>query len=121
MPTTSPVRVSGSIPRGIATVSLAPPKVVLAPGETLDLRGRNPWLDGLAPAQYQAQGDTIVSAVRRDDSFADLSGVPLSFSSDRPEVLRVSGDGVITAAGAGVATITVTAGGKSASATFVVE
>src|SRR4051812_10947085 len=72
-----PVRVTGSIPRTIATLTIAPPRVSLTAGQALDLRGRNPWLNGLAPAQYERQGDTIVSAVRRDDSFVDLTGAPL--------------------------------------------
>jgi hypothetical protein len=118
---TLPVRVTGAIPTTIATLSLAPPKLALKQGESLDLRGRNPWLDGLAPTQYQSQGDTIVSAVRRDDSFADLSNVPLQFSSDRPGVLRVDSNGVITAVGPGVATITAKAGGASATTPFVVS
>jgi hypothetical protein len=115
------VRVSGRIPSGIATLSLAPPKLVLERGEKLDLRGRNPWLDGLAPAEYESQGDTIVSAVRRDDSFADLSSAPLEFASDRPDVASVDDRGVITAVGPGVATVTVRLAGRSATATFVVR
>jgi beta-glucosidase len=116
-----PLRISGSIPPAIATVSLAPPLFALNPGQTLNLRGRNPWLDGLAPTQYQAEGDTIISAVRRDDSFVDLTKVPMSFISDRPGVLKVDGNGTVTAVGPGVATITVSVGGKSAQATFAVR
>jgi beta-glucosidase-like glycosyl hydrolase len=115
-----PVRISGRIPRTIATVSLAPPKVAFKAGQTLALRGRNPWLDGLAPTQYQSEGDTIISATRRDDSFVDLTGAPMTFTSNRPDVLRVAGDGVITAVAPGVATISVTVGGKTARTTFVV-
>jgi beta-glucosidase len=84
------------------------------------LRGRNPWLDGLAPTQYQSEGDTIISATRRDDSFVDLTGAPMTFTSNRSDVLRVAGDGVITAVAPGVATISVTVGGKTARTTFVV-
>jgi hypothetical protein len=114
------VRVTGSIPRRIATVSLAPPKLALAQGETLNLRDRNPWLDGLAPTEYQSQGNTIISAVRRDDSFVDLSSTPLRFTSNRRDVLSVDGNGKITAVGRGVATVTVEVGRAKASATFVV-
>jgi beta-glucosidase-like glycosyl hydrolase len=114
------VRVTGSIPRTIAKLALAPPQVELAVGRTLDLRGRNPWLDGLAPASFEKVGDTIVSAVRRDDSFADPAQVPIRFSSNRPDVLRVDGNGVITAVAPGVATVTAKAGSARASAAFVV-
>jgi uncharacterized protein YjdB len=65
-------------------------------------------------------GDTIISAVRRDDSFVDLTNAPMTFASNRPDVLKVDGDGVITAVSPGVATISVTAGGKTAQATFAV-
>jgi beta-glucosidase-like glycosyl hydrolase len=116
-----PVRIGGSIPSDIATLALAPPKLVLAAGETMDLRGRNPWLDGLAPTQYQSEGDTIISAVRRDDSFADASSTPLSFRSDRPDVLRVDEGGKLTAAAPGVATVTAKTGHATATATFVVK
>jgi hypothetical protein len=115
-----PVRIRGSIPQALATVSLAPPKVSFKPGQTLDLRGRNPWLDGLAPTQYESRGDTIISAVRRDDSFADLTNVPVTFKSSRPDVLEVRSDGVVTALAPGVATITVAAGGRTAQAAFAV-
>jgi hypothetical protein len=115
-----PVRISGRIPRTIATVSLAPPKVAFKAGQTLALRGRNPWLDGLAPTQYQSEGDTIVSAVRRDDSFVDLTNAPMTFTSNRPDVLKVAGDGVITAVAPGVATVSVTVEGKTARTTFAV-
>jgi beta-glucosidase len=115
-----PVRVTGSIPRSIATLSLAPPRLKLVVGQTLDLRGRNPWLDGLAPTRFQSAGDTIIGAVRRDDTFADPKAVRLRFTSDRPDVLRVDAGGVVTAVAPGVAAVTVKAGNASASTAFVV-
>ena len=115
------VRVTGSIPRTIKTVSVTPPLLALSPGERLNLRGRNPWLDGIAPTRYQGQGDTIIGLVRRDDSFVDPRKVRLTFDSNRPGVLEVSRGGVITARSPGVATVTVAAGGAKASAPFVVR
>ena len=115
-----PVRITGSIPRTINTVSLAPPQLTLKPGQELNLRGRNQWLDGLAPTQYQSKGDTIITAVRRDDSFVDLTNAPLGFSTDRPSVLRVDRNGVTTAVAPGVATVTVKIDGVTASTPFVV-
>jgi hypothetical protein len=116
-----PVLVTGAIPRTIATVTLAPPLLTLSPGQTLNLRGRNPWLDGLAPTQYQAEGDTIISAVRRDDSFVNLAGAAIRFASDRPAVLRVDQGGVVTAVAPGVASISVRVGGATASVPFTVS
>jgi beta-glucosidase-like glycosyl hydrolase len=115
------VRIIGAIPRSVATVSLAPPRLALAPGQTLDLRGRNPWLDGLAPTRFQGVGDTIISAVRRDDSFADLAHAPMRFSSNRPGVLKVSRDGVVTAVAPGVATVSVSVAAKTAQTAFAVR
>lgn len=114
-----PVRLTGTIPREIATVAVAPPVLSLPVGQSLDLRGRNPWLQGLAPNAGTANGDTIISAARRDDSFVDLTGVRMTFRSDHPNVLRAASNGVVTAVAPGVATITVTAGGRSASTPFV--
>ncbi len=114
-----PVRVTGAIPTKVATLSLAPPDLTLKPGATLDLRGRNPWFDGLEPAVDTS--DTIISAVRADDSFADPATLPLQFSSDRPDILRVDDKGVVTAVAPGVATITVTDGSANATAAFVVQ
>jgi hypothetical protein len=115
------VRVTGAIPRAVATLALAPPRMVLKAGDTLDLRGRNPWLDGLAPTRFERIGDTIVSAVRRDDTFVDIARAPLRFTSSRPSVLSVDPrTGVLRARSAGVATVTVRLGRAAASAVFVV-
>jgi hypothetical protein len=62
-----------------------------------------------------------VSAVRRDDSFVDLTGAPLSFSTDRPDVLRVDPSGLVKAIAPGVATVTVKLGKLAATAPFVVH
>jgi len=115
------VQVSGAIPRTIATVTLAPEQLMLTPGQTVNLRARNRWLDGLAPTQYQSEGDTIISAVRRDGTFVNPAGIPMRFASDRPRVVSVGQDGVLRALAPGVATISVTIGGVSASAPFVVS
>lgn len=116
-----PLRITGQIPSAITTLTLAPPLLRLAPGQTLNLRGRNPWLDGLAPTQYESQGDTIISADRADDTFADLSKIKLTFTSDHPDILSVDSTGLVTAKGPGVATITVSSGGTSTSTPFVVD
>ena len=116
-----PVHVSGKIARSVATVSIAPPKLVLTSGETLDLRGRNPWLDGLAPARYERIADPIVTAVRADDSFAPLDSARVRFTSSNPRVLRVGRKGLVTAVRPGVATVTVAAGRAQAATPFVVR
>ena len=47
--------------------------------------------------------------------------IPVTWSIDNPAVARISPDGVVTGQSAGTATITVSAGGKSASATVTVR
>jgi beta-glucosidase len=113
------VRVAGRIPRSVKTVTLAPAQLSLARGQTIDLRGRNPWFAGLAPAHPQA--DQILSAVRADDSFADLADTSIRFSSNRPSVASVDGKGVVTARGPGVATIKATVQGVTATTPIVVS
>jgi beta-glucosidase-like glycosyl hydrolase len=115
------VRITGALPRSVATVSLAPPLVALNLGQSVDLRGRNPWLEGLAPTRFQGVGDTIISAARRDDSFVDLAHTPVRFSSNRPGVLKVNPAGVVTAVAPGVATVAVSVAGKTAQAVFAVR
>lgn len=50
-------------------------------------------------------------------------GLTVTYRSDRPQVVRVDGNGIIRTAGAGVATVTATVryNGRSASTTFVVH
>jgi hypothetical protein len=113
------VRVGGRIPRSVGTVTLAPAQLSLTRGETIDLRGVNPWLDGLAPAH--PQGDRVLSVVRADDSFAGLGDVPVRFSSNRPAVASVDVKGVVTARRPGVVTIRATVHGVTARTPFVVS
>jgi len=115
------VRVHGRIPRTIRTVTLAPVQLTLRPGQTIDLRGRNPWLQGLAPTGLDDAGDSIITAVNADDSFADPKDLRPVFSSDRPAVAAVDAAGKVTAVAAGVTTIRVNLGAASASTPIVVR
>jgi beta-glucosidase-like glycosyl hydrolase len=115
------VHITGRIPRRITTVTLQPTQVAIAPGKTIDLRGRNPWRRGLAPPRYDPIGDRIITAVRADDSFADLRAARVTFKSNRPAVATVTRVGKVKAIAPGVATITVTVDGASASAPIVVR
>jgi uncharacterized protein YjdB len=45
----------------------------------------------------------------------------MGYSSDRPDVIKVDNNGVITAVGSGQATITVSVGGKTAQTAFAVR
>lgn len=116
-----PVRVSGQISTAIRHVTVQTPKSFLSVGEALDLRGENPWLQGLGPSGTEPRAEDIVAAVRDDDSFVDLADGDLRYSSNRPDVLDVTPAGIVAAKNQGVATITVTAAGRHADAVFAVR
>lgn len=116
-----PVRITGRIPETVAHVTVQPAKVVLHPGDTVDLLGKNPWLQGLAPADLANPGDDVVTAVRRDDTFVDLRRAAVEFRSNRPDIARVDKTGKVLAVGTGVATISVTVDGVTGTTAFGVK
>jgi beta-glucosidase len=115
------VRISGRIARSIRHLTAQPPKSTLRVGETLDLRGKNRWLQGLGPAGTPPRAADIVTAVRQDDSFADLTHAKLRYRSDRPGVIHVGPKGRLKARGRGTATISVTFAGRTARMAFAVR
>ena len=81
------------------------------------------WV-GVAPAADTAYavGDTLqLTATIADAHGAALPGVLPAWSSDRLDVASVDSGGVVVAQGQGIATISVTAGGRSARATVTVR
>jgi hypothetical protein len=118
------VSVTGTLTARVRHVTVRPDQVVFAPGETLDLTGKNPWI---APDTDQAleqphpAADGIVEAARNDQSFADLSQATVGYRSSNRLVATVTAAGVVTAAATGVATIGVTVDGVSGSAVIVVR
>jgi hypothetical protein len=85
-------------PPSVASVSIVPSTLTLAPGA----------MQRLTAEARQANGDLV-------------SGVTVSWSSSSVNVATVGGDGLVTAIAGGTATITATAGGRSASASVTVE
>lgn len=64
-------------------------------------------------------GDTLaLQAVARDESGTEIVGKTFSWSSAQPEVATVTGDGQAVAVGMGLATLTASVDGKSASTTI---
>jgi len=82
----------------VASVSITPPTLSLAPGAT-----------------------TRLAADARQANGASLPGAPVSWSTSSSSVATVATDGTVTAVAGGTATITASAGGRSASATVNVE
>ncbi len=66
---------------------------------------------------------TTVTAAMSDDSFADISGATVTYSSNRPSVASVDDKGLVTAKAPGVATITaaVTIDGKIESGSYAIK
>ncbi|HEY9241872.1 MAG TPA: glycoside hydrolase family 3 C-terminal domain-containing protein, partial [Streptosporangiaceae bacterium] len=116
--------VSGAITPHIQYVTVQPGQVVLKPGDTLDLTGKNPWIapdTNSALEQPHAPADNIVEAVNNDQSFADLSRAHVRYSSSDPLVATVNDKGVVTAAGVGVTTLRVTVDGVTSTAPLAVR
>jgi uncharacterized protein YjdB len=85
-------------PVPVATVTLDPTSVTLEPGQTA----------------------TLVATTKSGDGTV-LTGRTVTFSSDDVGVARVTSDGVVTGVAPGVATITATSEGKTATATVTVQ
>jgi beta-glucosidase len=116
------VAVTGTIKPKVKHVTVQPGQVVFAPGDTLDLTGRNPWIaDDTAQAGHHRPADGIVEAANNDQSFADLSKVRVAYHSSNPRIATVTRAGVVTARSNGTATISATVGGVTGSAPVVVR
>ncbi|MBW3628063.1 MAG: Ig-like domain-containing protein [Gemmatimonadetes bacterium] len=69
-----------------------------------------------APSSSLTVGDTLrLTATPKDASGGELRGRDIAWSSSRETVVRVSGEGLVTATGPGSATVTATVGIRSGS------
>ena len=118
------VSVHGAITPKVQSVTVQPDQVVFKPGDTLDLTGTNPWI---APdtnstlEQPHASATSIVEAVNNDQSFVDLPGAHVTYSSSDPSVASVDSSGLVHAVKDGVTTLTVTVNGVSGSVPVLVQ
>ncbi|WP_034264649.1 glycoside hydrolase family 3 C-terminal domain-containing protein [Actinospica robiniae] len=120
---TADVKVNGALKPVVQTVTVQPDQTGFQVGQTLDLTGKNPWIqDDTTGTGSVSQGrnmdvtaDDIVEAANTDGSFADLSTSHVSYRSSDRSVATVSPKGLVTAVGDGAATITVTVNGVSGS------
>jgi beta-glucosidase len=118
----STVRVTGALKPKVSTVTVQPGQIVYAPGDTLDLRGTNPWIADDTPQAGQHQkADGVVEAARDDQSFADLAHEHVSYRSSNTDVATVNRAGVVTARSNGTASISVTVDGVTGTAPVVVQ
>jgi beta-glucosidase-like glycosyl hydrolase len=119
---TNTVKVTGRITPRTQYVTVQPDHVVFAPGQSIDLAGKNPWIaDDTAQAAQHVPADNIVEAVNNDESFVDLAHTPVSYRSSNPRVAMVSRTGHVTLVAPGVATISVTVHGVTGSTPVVVK
>ncbi len=119
---TSTVAVTGTITPRTRYVTVQPDHVVFAPGQSIDLAGRNPWIaDDTAQAAQHVPADRIVEAVNNDESFVDLTRTPVRYRSSDPRVARISRTGQVTLVAPGVATISATVNGVTGSTPVVVK
>ncbi|HXR69335.1 glycoside hydrolase family 3 C-terminal domain-containing protein [Actinocrinis sp.] len=118
----APLRVSGAITPRIQYVTVQPDQVVFTPGDKLDLTGKNPWIaDDTAQAAQHQSADSIVEAVDNNESFVNLAGKHVSYSSSNPAVASVSRSGVVTTHANGTASIRVTVDGVTGTTPIVVH
>jgi beta-glucosidase len=121
---TGRVTVKGRLTPRVQYVTVQPDQVMFTPGQTLNLTGANPWIaPDTDPAleQRHAPAANIIEAVNNDQSFVNLGQAHVSYGSSNPSVATVSSSGVMTAVGAGVATINVTVNGVTGSTVVVVQ
>ncbi|GIF21123.1 beta-glucosidase-like glycosyl hydrolase [Actinoplanes tereljensis] len=121
------VRIHGRITPRITSVTVQPDRVRLSPGDTLDLRGRNPWIaddtarSDATPSGEHVRADRVIEAVHNDESFVNLDRARVTYRSGNPRVATISPSGRVTAVAAGVTTIAVTVGGVTGTTPIVVE
>lgn len=114
------LRVVGRISRRIVRLTLDPASPFMKAGATQDLMGTNPMYRGLAP-ELADPSDRVLTALRADDSFADLKASDVRFTSSSPPVATVDRSGRLEAVAPGVATITARVGGVKATTAIVVQ
>jgi beta-glucosidase-like glycosyl hydrolase len=118
----STVAVTGAITPKTRYVTVQPDQVVFAPGQSIDLAGKNPWIgDDTAQAAQHVPADHVVEAVNNDESFVDLARSRITYRSSDPRVAQVSRTGKVTLVAPGVATISVTVNGVTGSTPVLVK
>jgi beta-glucosidase len=119
---TATVAVTGALEPKTRYVTVQPDQVVFAPGQSLDLTGKNPWIaDDTAQAAQHVPADHVVEAVHDDQSFADLAHARIGYRSSDPRVAQVSRTGKVTMVAPGVTTISVTVDGVTGTTPVVVK
>jgi uncharacterized protein YjdB len=104
-------------------VTLQPEKLIYEVGETINLNGKNKWIESdITPAweELHSTADNIIEAVNNDGSFVNLERTHVSYQSNNKSVVIVNDEGIVKTVGAGVATITATVDDISGSMVMVV-
>lgn len=118
------VDITGQITPRVQSVTVQPGQVVYQPGQTLNLKGTNPWIASDTDSsleQTHQTADHVVEAVDDNEQFVDLSKARVHYWTANPAVATVSPDGVVTMVGHGVTTVDVSVNGVVGSAPIVVQ
>jgi beta-glucosidase-like glycosyl hydrolase len=124
---TKQVTVTGAMTPKVQYVTVQPEGTIYQAGQTIDLTSKNQWLkDDTNPAEqpdrnFGITADNVVQAVNNDQSFVNLSGATVTYSSSNPTVATVSSAGLVRAVSDGAATITVTVNGVSGTMPILVQ
>ncbi|MGW4210416.1 glycoside hydrolase family 3 C-terminal domain-containing protein [Lentzea sp. NPDC004789] len=120
--TARPVTVKGTIKPRVQYVTVQPAQTVFAPGQSMDLTGKNPWIADTTgrPGEHPV-ADSVVEAVNNDESFVDLTKAHVTYRSSDQKVATVSRTGKVTTVAPGVATISVTVNGVTGTTPVVVK
>ena len=118
------VNIQGELTPKIVHVTLQPEKLIYEVGETINLNGKNKWIESdITPAREELHSiaDNIIEAVNNDGSFVNLGSTHVHYQSNNKSVVKINDDGIVKTVGAGVATITATVDGISGSMVVVVK
>jgi hypothetical protein len=118
------VNIQGELTPKIVHVTLQPEKLIYEVGETINLNGKNKWIESdITPAweELHSTADHIIEAVNNDGSFVHLESTHVHYQSNNESVAKVNDEGIVKTVGTGVATITATVDGVSGSMVMVVK
>lgn len=118
---TLPVAISGQAPVTVKTVTVQPEKLVYGVNETVDLTGKNRWIGDDTNGTADVIADDVVEATQSNDTFLNLRGQDVSYTSSNPRVATVDSSGRLVTRTRGVTTISVTVRGVTGSVAIAVR
>lgn len=115
------VTIKGQAPVTVANVTVQPEKLVYGVHETADLTGKNRWIADDTNGTADVIADKVVEASLSNDTFLNLQGQHVTYTSSNSKVASVNGRGQIVTHQPGVTTISVTVRGVTGSVSIAVK